>query len=74
MPKLPTVTGQQTINALGKIGFETIRKKGSHVRLKHGDGVAITIPIHRGKNLGKGLLRKILRDAELTVDEFIELL
>jgi len=38
MPKLPTVTGQEVINALNKIGFQLIRQKGSHIRLKHGDG------------------------------------
>lgn len=74
MPKLPTVKGQQIINVLTKIDFRVVRQKGSHVRMKHEDGRAITIPMHAGKNIGKGLLRKILRDAELTVEEFMALL
>jgi predicted RNA binding protein YcfA (HicA-like mRNA interferase family) len=74
MPKLPTVTGEQVIDALTKIDFKVIRQKGSHVRMKHEDGRAITIPKHSGKIVGKGLLRKILRDAELTVEEFTDLL
>ncbi|MGF1674771.1 MAG: type II toxin-antitoxin system HicA family toxin [Rivularia sp. (in: cyanobacteria)] len=57
-----------------KIGFEVVRQKGSHVRMQHTDGRVVTIPIHAGKTLGKGLLRKILRDAEISKDEFIELL
>jgi predicted RNA binding protein YcfA (HicA-like mRNA interferase family) len=74
MPKLPTVTGHQVVNVLTQIDFQVVRQKGSHVRMKHEDGRAITIPMHAGKNIGKGLLRKILRDAELTVEEFIALL
>ncbi len=74
MPKLPTVTANETIKALEKIGFQKIRQKGSHLRMKHQDGRVVTIPIHQGKTIGKGLLRKILRDVELSVKEFIELL
>lgn len=74
MPKLPTVKAQETIGALQKIGFLVVRQKGSHVRLKHQDNRVVTVPVHGNKNLGKGLLRKILRDAELTVEEFIALL
>ncbi|MEG3858136.1 type II toxin-antitoxin system HicA family toxin [Microcoleus sp. herbarium12] len=51
-----------------------IRQKGSHVRIIHADGRVVTIPVHAGKTIGRGLLRKILRDAELTREEFIALL
>ncbi|MEM8722155.1 MAG: type II toxin-antitoxin system HicA family toxin [Cyanobacteria bacterium P01_G01_bin.39] len=74
MPKLPTVTAKETISALEKIGFQVVRQKGSHVRMKHKDNRVVTIPVHGNQNLGKGLLRKILRDTELTVGEFLELL
>ncbi|MDJ0589634.1 MAG: type II toxin-antitoxin system HicA family toxin [Pleurocapsa sp. MO_226.B13] len=74
MPKLPTVKANKTIKVLEKIGFQKIRQKGSHLRMKHQDGRVATIPIHQGKTIGKGLLRKILRDVELSVEEFIELL
>ncbi|NJL78466.1 MAG: type II toxin-antitoxin system HicA family toxin [Richelia sp. RM2_1_2] len=74
MPKLPVLTGDAVIHALEKTGFEIVRQKGSHVRMQHTDGRVVTIPIHAGKTLGKGLLRKILRDAEISKDEFIELL
>ena len=74
MPKLPTVTASETIKALEKIGFQRIRQKGSHLRMKHEDKRVVTILIHKGKTLSRGLLRKILRDAELSVEEFIELL
>ncbi|MGV0101932.1 YcfA family protein [Nostoc sp. DSM 114160] len=42
--------------------------------MQHEDGRLVTIPIHAGKTIGKGLLRKILRDIELTREEFIGLL
>ncbi|MFM7794199.1 MAG: type II toxin-antitoxin system HicA family toxin [Microcystis panniformis] len=74
MPKLPVVTGDEVIKALTRIGFQSIRQKGSHLRLKHEDGRFVTVPVHRGKTVGKGLLLKILRDAELTQEEFIRLL
>lgn len=74
MPKLPNISGKKTIKTLEKIGFQVIRQKGSHVRMKHEDNRVVTIPLHGNKNLGKGLLRKILRDTKLTVEEFLEIL
>ena len=74
MPKLPAITANEVIKALEKRGFYRVRQRGSHVRLKNEDNLVVTVPIHKGKTLGRGLLRKILRDANLTVEEFIELL
>lgn len=74
MTKLPRITGNQAIKVLEKIDFKIIRQKGSHVRLKHEDGRVVTIPVHSGKIIGKGLLTKIIRDAEITKEEFIKLL
>lgn len=74
MAKLPSVTAQELITALEKIGFYSIRQKGSHVRMKHDDGRVVTIPVHARKIIGKGLLLKILRDTELTKEALIELL
>jgi predicted RNA binding protein YcfA (HicA-like mRNA interferase family) len=56
---------------LAKIGFYTVRQRGSHVRMKHDDNRVVMIPIHSGKIVGKGLLLKILRDADLSKDELI---
>jgi predicted RNA binding protein YcfA (HicA-like mRNA interferase family) len=74
MPKLPSITANEIIKLLLKIGFEKVRQKDSHIRLKHSDNRIVTIPVHSGKILGKGLLKKILRDSELTVEELLELL
>ncbi len=74
MPKLPRVKAQDLITALEKIGFNVVRQKGSHVRRRHEDGRVVTIPVHADKIIGKGLLLKVLRDAELDKDKLIELL
>lgn len=50
------------------------RQRGSHARFRHEDGRVVTVPIHQGQDIGRGLLRKILRDAELERDEFLALL
>jgi len=74
MTRLPTLGGQDIIRALERAGFRIVRQKGSHVRMRHPDGRVVTVPVHPGQDIGRGLLRKILRDAELTRDEFLELL
>jgi predicted RNA binding protein YcfA (HicA-like mRNA interferase family) len=74
MPSLPMLRADEIIRALERAGFQTVRQRGSHVRLKHEDGRVVTVPVHGTQDIGRGLLRKILRDAELTPDEFLELL
>jgi len=72
MSKLRPLHSEDVLRALKRAGFEIIRQRGSHVRLKHEDGRTVTVPMH--KEIGRGLLRKIIRDAELSVDEFLALL
>jgi len=74
MSKLPSLTGEQVVKALCKYGFRVERQKGSHLYLKHADGRATVIPLHKGESIGKGLLRKIIRDTDMDKDEFLELL
>jgi len=74
MPKLPAVEGSRFIKFLEAFGFKILRTKGSHTRLIADDGRMTTVPIHKGKILPKGLLRKIIReDLELDFDEFMSL-
>jgi len=68
-PRLPALTGQQVLTILQRRGFVAVRQSGSHVVLKHPDGRRTTVPIHPGRDLGRGLLRQIMRDANLTVDD-----
>lgn len=62
MPDYPTISGKNLIKLLNSLGFEIIRIKGSHHRLKHPDGRITTIPVHKNDDLPKGLLRKIIRE------------
>jgi len=71
MTRLPVLEGKTIIKALAKIGYKQIRQKGSHIRLQCTGRKSITIPDHI---VGRGLLRKILRDANLSPDEFSKLL
>ena len=74
MTRLPSLTGEQVVKALGKAGFQVLRQKGSHIYLKHADGRATVVPIHKGEPVGRGLLRKIIQDADLGREEFLNLL
>lgn len=74
MSKLPILPGKSIIRVLEKAGFRAIRQESSHVRMKHPDGRVTTVPVHDAQDVGRGLLRKILRDAELSREEFMTLL
>ena len=74
MTQLPRLTGREVIAALGKAGFGVVRVKGSHHRLRHADGRVTTVPVHAGETIGPGLMASILRDVELTREEFLSLL
>ena len=74
MGALPMLTARQVIRALETAGFQVQRQTGSHVRLKHADGRVVTVPVHASQDVGRGLLRKILRDADVTPAELLTLL
>ena len=58
MAKLPLISGKKAIRIFMRIGYQIIRKKGSHFRLHHPERKPLTVPNHR--TLGKGLLRNKL--------------
>jgi predicted RNA binding protein YcfA (HicA-like mRNA interferase family) len=61
---------RELIRALEPMGFRLLRKsKGSHWQFEHPDGRRTTVPVHKGRDIGPGLLRKILRDIELSPRE-----
>ncbi len=72
MSNLPSFDGRQLIKMLKKFGFEVLRIKGSHHFLKHSDGRATVVSVHGKENIGVGLFHKILKDCEITVEEFLE--
>lgn len=69
MPKLIPVNAKDLVGLLEKQGFRKIHQKGSHVRMEHLDGRKTTIPVHAGEKIGVGLLRKILRDSNISRSE-----
>jgi predicted RNA binding protein YcfA (HicA-like mRNA interferase family) len=71
--KLPIISGLECVKALEKIGFVVDRQRGSHIILvREEPRTTISVPDH--KELDRGTLRGIIRQAGLSVDEFIELL
>jgi predicted RNA binding protein YcfA (HicA-like mRNA interferase family) len=74
MTRLPRARGKEVVRALERAGFSLERTRGSHVFLKHPDGRVTSVPVHSRETLGPGLLRAILRDVEMSVDELIALL
>lgn len=74
-PKLPILKPEELIKVLEILGFTNTRKsKGSHFRYSHPDGRKTTVPVHKGKTIGVGLLRKILRDIKIAPGELEGLL
>ncbi len=71
MTRMPSVTAQEMIRFLNFLGFVLVRQKGSHKFFRHPDGRTATIPDHRGEELGRGITSKILKDIEVSVDDFI---
>ena len=75
MRRLPGVSGRAVIGARRKEGFVVVRQRGSHVRLKkvsRDSVIKISVPLHL--ELKRGTLRHIIKAAELSVGEFLELL
>ena len=73
MPKLPSISYKNAVKCFEKLGYKIVRQKGSHIRLQflNSSKEPLTIPVH--KHLGKGILRKLLRNAKITLAEFLKL-
>ncbi|PKB72804.1 MAG: hypothetical protein BZY75_05240 [SAR202 cluster bacterium Io17-Chloro-G7] len=71
MGRIPTLRATDVIRALGNLGFQTVRQRSSHIIMRHPDQRVVTVPVHSGQDIGGGLLRKILRDAEVTTRGFL---
>ncbi|MBW4494355.1 MAG: type II toxin-antitoxin system HicA family toxin [Oscillatoria princeps RMCB-10] len=73
MSKLPRISGQECVRALAKVGFYFKLQQGSHIILRRDAPFAqVVVPNH--EELDRGTLRTVIRDAGLSVDEFVELL
>jgi len=75
MPRLPRISGAEAIRALEKLGFIQVRQRGSHVVLRRDRDGSVTgcvVPFH--KELAIGTLRGILKQADITPEEFLSCL
>ena len=72
--KFPRVSAAEAARVLEKAGFFLARQSGSHRIYKNADGRRATVPFHSGKELHPKVLKNILRDADLTAEEFLELM
>ncbi|MFZ5806835.1 MAG: type II toxin-antitoxin system HicA family toxin [Verrucomicrobiota bacterium] len=72
MTKLPVCSGKDAVKAFAKIGYLLDHQTGSHIILRHAQGRRLVIPNH--KEIARGTLRAIVREAGLSKEEFEQLL
>ena len=72
MTRLPIVDFKTMEKVLFDLGFQNTRSKGSHFFYRHPDGRTTTIPNHPGRDLSRPLIREILREIEITAEQFIK--
>jgi predicted RNA binding protein YcfA (HicA-like mRNA interferase family) len=70
-PRLPAISAAKLLKVLRSHDFEVARQSGSHVVLRHPDGRRVTVPVYHSRDLGRGLLRRVMKDAGLTRDDVI---
>ena len=70
--KLTPLPASKVIRTLQKLGFEIIRQKGSHVFLRNSNGRTTLVPLHKNEEIGRGLLIKIIKDADVSKEEFMK--
>lgn len=71
-PRRPVVSGRQVVDALKQAGFEVVRIRGSHCKLRHPNGQIVIVPLH--DELAVGTLASVLKQADITMDQLRELL
>jgi predicted RNA binding protein YcfA (HicA-like mRNA interferase family) len=73
MSKLPIISGLKAVKAFSKAGWVMARQTGSHVIMVK-DNSVVTLSVPKHEEIDRGTLRKLIDNAGLTVDEFVELL
>jgi len=68
--RLKLINSKKMEKLLLRLGFEKVRQKGSHAFYRHADGRATTIPHHKARMLVRPLIREILREIEITIDDY----
>ena len=73
MARMPQVSARELVRFLKSQGFIEDRQSGSHLTLRRADQVTVTVPVHTGVDIGRGLAVRILKDAGFTVDDYLRL-
>ena len=73
MTRLAPISARELQAMLSRLGFRLVRQKGSHTFWQHEDGRVTIVPVHKGEDIGRGLLRQILHDVGIDLDEFARL-
>jgi len=68
--KIPLLSGRKAVATLSRMGFKEIHRKGSHVKMKHPDGMKIVFPYH--DEIDRYTLKGALRDAEIEITDFLK--
>jgi predicted RNA binding protein YcfA (HicA-like mRNA interferase family) len=74
MARMPQVSARELVRFLKSQGFAEDRRSGSHLTLRQvSRQVTVTVPLHTGSDIGRGLAVRILKDAGFTVDDYLRL-
>jgi predicted RNA binding protein YcfA (HicA-like mRNA interferase family) len=72
MGALPVLKPREVAALLVRLGFQEVRRRGSHRQYRHADGRGTTVPFHSGRDISPTLLRKIARDIGITVEDLLQ--
>ena len=72
MGTLPVLKTKEIVVILDRLGFNEVRQKGSHKQFRHPDRRGTTVPFHQGRDISPILLKQIIKDIGLTVEEFLQ--
>ena len=72
MPKPPVLKSREICRILESLGFVMVRQRGSHMQYRHQDGRGTTVPNHPGRDVSPVLLRQIIKEIGMTIEEFLK--
>jgi predicted RNA binding protein YcfA (HicA-like mRNA interferase family) len=74
LPSLPVISGDEAVRAFERLGYERVRQRGSYIRLMSDESGREPLTVPRKKELKRRMLRALIRDAGISVEDFMEFL
>ena len=71
MGTIPVLKPREVASILENLGFREVRQSGSHKQFRHPDGRVTTVPFHQGRDISPILLKQIIKDIGLTIEQFL---